>query len=175
MANNVSFEEMRFVIRNLVYVEDPPRQQRQKFLLMSLEATSVFPQRGRDDAAQRRQVFPSDVKPRLSNQQENQATQCKQPLHTDNKSSQPDVLKGLSIPFGYGASNGAWTRESCNRLNKQIANKIKCKKVFLYFWFNRSKNKCKGKVDRKGKYMKKRPGGRRFHQWLLSRKIAYCG
>ena len=37
-------------------------------LLMSLEATSVFPQRGRDDAAHRRYVFPSDVKPRLSNQ-----------------------------------------------------------------------------------------------------------
>ena len=52
MASNVNCEEMRFVIRNLVYVEDPPRQRRQKFLLMSLEATSVFPQRGRDDAAQ---------------------------------------------------------------------------------------------------------------------------
>ena len=33
---------------------------------MSLEATSVFPQRRRDDAAQRRYVFPSDMKPRLS-------------------------------------------------------------------------------------------------------------
>ena len=54
MANNVNCKEMRFVIRNLVYVEDPPRQRCQKFLLMSLEATSVFPQRGRDDAAQRR-------------------------------------------------------------------------------------------------------------------------
>ena len=42
------------MIRNLVHVEDPPWQRRQKFLLMSLEATSVFPQRGRDDAAQRR-------------------------------------------------------------------------------------------------------------------------
>ena len=51
-ANNVNCEEMRFVIRNLVYVEDPPRQWCQKFLLMSLEATLVFPQRGRDDATQ---------------------------------------------------------------------------------------------------------------------------
>ena len=54
MENNVNCEEMRFVIRNLVDVEDPPRQRRQKFLLMSLEAMSVFAQRGRDDAAQRR-------------------------------------------------------------------------------------------------------------------------
>ena len=53
MVNNVNCEEMRFVIRNLVYVEDRPRQQRQKFLLMSARTTSVFPQRGRDDAAQR--------------------------------------------------------------------------------------------------------------------------
>ena len=68
MGNNVNCEEMRFVIRNLVYVEDPPQQRRQKFLLMSLEATSIFPQRGRDDAAQQRLVFPSDMKPRLSNQ-----------------------------------------------------------------------------------------------------------
>ena len=43
MANNVNCEEMRFVIRNLVYAEDPPRQRRQKFLLMLFEATSVFP------------------------------------------------------------------------------------------------------------------------------------
>ena len=43
MANNVNCEEMRFVIRNLVYVEDPPQQRRQKFLLLSLEAMSVFP------------------------------------------------------------------------------------------------------------------------------------
>ena len=54
MENNVNCEEMRFVIRNLVYVEDPPWQRRQKFLLMRLEATLVFPQRGRDDAAQQR-------------------------------------------------------------------------------------------------------------------------
>ena len=54
MANNVNCEDMRFVIWNLVYFEDPARQRRQKFLLMSLEATSVFPQRGRDDGAQRR-------------------------------------------------------------------------------------------------------------------------
>lgn len=33
-----------------------------------LETASVFPQRGRDDAAQRREVFPSVMKPRLSNQ-----------------------------------------------------------------------------------------------------------
>ena len=36
--------------------------------VMSLEATSVFPQRGRDDATQRRYVFPLDMKPRLLNQ-----------------------------------------------------------------------------------------------------------
>ena len=52
MANNVNCEEIKFVIRDLVYIEDPPWQWRQKFLLMSLEATSVFPQRERDDAAQ---------------------------------------------------------------------------------------------------------------------------
>ena len=52
MENNVNCEEMRFLIRNLVDVEDPPRQWRQKFLLMSLEATSVFPQTVSDDAAQ---------------------------------------------------------------------------------------------------------------------------
>ena len=52
MENNVNFEEIRFVIRNLVDVEDPPWQRRQKFLLTPLEATLVFPQRGRDDAAQ---------------------------------------------------------------------------------------------------------------------------
>ena len=45
MANNVNCEEMRFVIRYLVEVEDPPRQRRQKFLLMLLEATSVFSQK----------------------------------------------------------------------------------------------------------------------------------
>ena len=50
MANNVNCEEMRFVIRNLVYVEDPPQQRRQKFLLMSARTTLLFPQRGRDDA-----------------------------------------------------------------------------------------------------------------------------
>ena len=31
------------------------------------------------------------------------------------------------------------------------------------------------KIDRKGKYDEKRPGGRRFHWWLLSRKIANGG
>ena len=50
MANNVNCEEMRFGIRNLVDVEDPPRQRRQKFLLMSARTTSVFLQRDRDDA-----------------------------------------------------------------------------------------------------------------------------
>ena len=50
MANNVNCEEMRVVIRNLVDVEDPPAQWCQKFLLMSARTTSVFPQRGRDDA-----------------------------------------------------------------------------------------------------------------------------
>ena len=50
MENNINCGEMRFVIRNLVDVEDPHRQRRQKFLLMSARTTSVFPQRGRDDA-----------------------------------------------------------------------------------------------------------------------------
>ena len=50
MANDVNCEEMRFLIRNLVYVEDPPRQRLQKILLMSARTTSVFPQRGGDDA-----------------------------------------------------------------------------------------------------------------------------
>ena len=43
MENNVNCKEMRFVIRNLVYVEDPPRQRRQKFLLMQLELRRYFP------------------------------------------------------------------------------------------------------------------------------------
>ena len=50
MANNVNYEEMRFVIRNVVDVEDPPTQRCQKFLLIFARTTSVFPQRGRDDA-----------------------------------------------------------------------------------------------------------------------------
>ena len=87
MENNVNCKEMTFVIRNLVYVEDPPRQRRQKFLLMSLEATSIFPQRARDYATQQRQVFPSDMKQRLSNQQENQGTQRNQHLHRDQRNT----------------------------------------------------------------------------------------
>ena len=43
MANNVNYEEMEFLIRNLVYVEDPPRKRRQKFLLMRLELCRYFP------------------------------------------------------------------------------------------------------------------------------------
>ena len=43
MANNVNCEEMRFVIRNLVDVDDPPRQRRQKFLLMSARLRRYFP------------------------------------------------------------------------------------------------------------------------------------
>ena len=54
IENNVTCEEMIFVIRNLVDVDDHPWQRRQKFLLMSARTTSVFPQRGRDDAAQQR-------------------------------------------------------------------------------------------------------------------------
>ena len=33
MENNVNCEEMIFLIRNLVYAEDAPRQRRQKFFL----------------------------------------------------------------------------------------------------------------------------------------------
>ena len=36
---------------------------------------------------------------------------------------------------------------------------MKCNNVFLYFWFNRSENESKEKVDRKGKYMKKKTRG----------------
>ena len=43
MANDVNCKEMSFIIRNLVDNEDPPRQWCHKFLLMRLEATSVFP------------------------------------------------------------------------------------------------------------------------------------
>ena len=39
MENDVNCEDMIFVIRNLVDVEDPPRQRRQKFLLMSARTT----------------------------------------------------------------------------------------------------------------------------------------
>ena len=50
MENNVNCKEMRFMIRNLVDVEDPPQQRHQKFHLMPTRTTSVFPQRGKDDA-----------------------------------------------------------------------------------------------------------------------------
>ena len=53
MANNVNCEEMRFVIRNLVMLKILPGNGARNFFLMSLEATSVFLQRGKDDAAQR--------------------------------------------------------------------------------------------------------------------------
>ena len=71
MANNVNCKEMRFVIRNLIDVDDVSLApeigtlKRDYFRTSSpatapeipltwLETTSVFPQRGRDDAAQQR-------------------------------------------------------------------------------------------------------------------------
>ena len=156
-----------------------PRQRRQKFLLMPARTTTAFPQRGRDDAVQRRQVFTLVMRSRLSNQQENQATQRKQPLHKNNKSSQHGMLKGLSIPSGYGASRQANRREiNCNRLIDRTSNKInknKLQQSIFVFWFSRSKNKSKRKQIAKANNMRKRPGGHRFHQWLLSRKIANSG
>ena len=52
MVNNVNCEEMRFVIRNLVDVNDVSLATTPEIPLMWLETASVFPQKGRDDAAQ---------------------------------------------------------------------------------------------------------------------------
>ena len=55
MENNVNYEEMRFVIRNLVDVDDvSPAAAPEIPFDCCLNYTSVFPQRGRDDASQQR-------------------------------------------------------------------------------------------------------------------------
>ena len=64
MTNNVNCEPMRFVIRNLIDVDDVSLAMALEVPLTWLETGSVFPQRGRDDAVQLRQVFPSVVKPK---------------------------------------------------------------------------------------------------------------
>ena len=51
MANNVNFKEMRFVIRNLVDVDDVSPATAPEIPFDVAGTTSVFPQRGRDDAA----------------------------------------------------------------------------------------------------------------------------
>jgi hypothetical protein len=53
-VNNVNCKEMRFVIRNLIDVDDVSPATVPKIPLTWLETASVFPQRGRDDAAQLR-------------------------------------------------------------------------------------------------------------------------
>ena len=135
-----------------------PRNDARNSFLVSARTMSVFPRRGRDDAVQRQQVFPSVKRPRLSNQQENLLTPHKQHLHTNNKYSQPDVLKGLSIPFEYGASDRQRREVKSAIQDKQIMEQINCSNVFLYFWFNRSENKCKRKQIAKVNMMKRYPG-----------------
>ena len=54
MENNVNCKEMRFVIRNLIDVDDVSPATAPKIPLTWLETASIFPQRGRDDAAQLR-------------------------------------------------------------------------------------------------------------------------
>ena len=52
MANNVNFKEMRFVIRNLVDVDDVSPATAPEIPFDVACTMSVFPQIGRDDAAQ---------------------------------------------------------------------------------------------------------------------------
>ena len=54
MENNANCKEMRFVIRNLIDVDDVSPATAPEILLMWLVFALVFPQRGRDDAAQLR-------------------------------------------------------------------------------------------------------------------------
>ena len=51
MANSVNCKEMRFLIRNVVDVDDVFPATAVEILLMPARTTLVFPQRGRDDAA----------------------------------------------------------------------------------------------------------------------------
>ena len=54
MANNVNRKEMRFVIRNLIDVHDVSPAMVPKIPFDAASTTSIFPQSGRDDAAQLR-------------------------------------------------------------------------------------------------------------------------
>ena len=54
MENNVNWKDMRFVIRNRVDVDDVSPSTAPEFPFDVAWTTSVFPQRGRDDAAQLR-------------------------------------------------------------------------------------------------------------------------
>ena len=54
---------------------------------------------------------------------------------------------------------------NCSRLIDRTPNKLNkknCSKVFLYFWFNRSEDKRKEKVDHKQIYEKEDPGAVAF-------------
>ena len=84
--------------------------------MLPLEHCVGFPRRGEDDAAKQRKYFPQFLRTKVSIQQENQATQCKQPLHANNNTSQPDVLKGLSIPFGVRRQKLRGQEINCSRL-----------------------------------------------------------
>ena len=63
---------------------------------MRLEATSVFPQRGRDDAAEQRKYFPQFLTTKVSIQQE--APQKSLVPTQTNKNLATNAIKGLSIP-----------------------------------------------------------------------------
>ena len=52
MKNNVNCKEMRFVIRNLIDVDDVSPAMAPEIPFDAASTTSVFPQRGRDDVAQ---------------------------------------------------------------------------------------------------------------------------
>ena len=52
MANNVNCKEMRFLIRNLIDVDDVSPATAPDIPFDVAQTMSVFPQRGRDDAAQ---------------------------------------------------------------------------------------------------------------------------
>ena len=52
MANNVNCMEMRFLIRNLIDVDDVSPTTVPEIPFDAARTTSVFPQRGKDDAGQ---------------------------------------------------------------------------------------------------------------------------
>ena len=52
MANNVNCKDMRFVIRNLIDVDDVSPATAPEIPFDIARTTSVFAQRGRDDASQ---------------------------------------------------------------------------------------------------------------------------
>ena len=110
MANDVNCEEKRFVIRNLVYVEDLPRQHRLKLAcgrktILTLSSPTMAPEILLDGSwnytgiSLEREGWCSTSTVGISLSYETkviepvgeQATQHKQPLDTDNKSSQPNM------------------------------------------------------------------------------------